>query len=99
MACYDFDYAILLLRQAVDFAEIEHDFVPLRKWVNEVERSGHEGKAIEARQNAPASQEFLLMTLQLVASGSLSPEKALWCINSGQTQEADTKPIRQLLLA
>jgi hypothetical protein len=31
MACYNFDNAILLLRQAVDFAEIEHDFVPLRK--------------------------------------------------------------------
>jgi hypothetical protein len=36
MACHDFNYAILLLRQAIDFAEIKHDFVPLRKWVNEV---------------------------------------------------------------
>jgi hypothetical protein len=36
MACYDFYYAVQLLRQAVDFAEIEHDFVPLRKRVNEV---------------------------------------------------------------
>jgi hypothetical protein len=36
MACHDLNYAILLLRQAIDFAEIKHDFVPLRKWVNEV---------------------------------------------------------------
>jgi hypothetical protein len=42
MAFYDFDYAMQILRQAIDFAEIEHDFVPLRKWVNEVARSDHE---------------------------------------------------------
>ena len=75
MACYDFDYAILLLRQAVDFAEIEDDFVPLRKWVNEVELSGHQAQAIEARLNAPAGQEFLLSTLQAVSLGSLPPRK------------------------
>ena len=42
MACYDFDYAIRSLRQAIDFAEIEHDFIPLRKWANQVEHSGNE---------------------------------------------------------
>ena len=36
MACYDFNYTVQLLRHAVDFAEIEHDFAPLRKLVNEV---------------------------------------------------------------
>jgi len=25
MACYDFEYAMQILRQAVDFAEIEHE--------------------------------------------------------------------------
>ena len=54
MTSYDFDYAILLLRQAIDFAEIEHDFVPLRKWVNEVEQSGHEMGAVDGRLNLPA---------------------------------------------
>jgi hypothetical protein len=34
MACYDMDYALQRLRDAIDFAEIEHDFVPLRKWAN-----------------------------------------------------------------
>jgi hypothetical protein len=42
MACYDFDYAIQSLRQVIDFAEIEHDLIPLRKWANEVEHSVHE---------------------------------------------------------
>ncbi len=28
MACYDFDYAIRSLRQAIDFAEIEHRLHP-----------------------------------------------------------------------
>jgi hypothetical protein len=41
MACYDFDYAIRSLRQAIVFAEIEHDFIPLRKWANEVEHPGN----------------------------------------------------------
>jgi len=30
MANYNFDYTIQILRQAIDFAEILHDFVPLR---------------------------------------------------------------------
>ena len=41
MASYDFDYAIELLRQAIDFAEIERDFIPLRKWANKVKLSGN----------------------------------------------------------
>ncbi len=64
MASYDFDYGIESLRQAVDFAEIVHDFVPLRKWMNEVEQSGHEAKAIEARCNDSTDQDVLLVTLQ-----------------------------------
>ena len=99
MACYDFDYAILLLRQAVDFAEVERDFVPLRKWVNEVEQSGHEAMAIEARLNLPAGQDFLPATLQKVATGSLSPEDALpriraW-LERDQTQELKTKLVTE----
>jgi hypothetical protein len=31
MASYDCDYAIRSLRQAIVFAEIAHDFIPLRK--------------------------------------------------------------------
>lgn len=99
MACYDFDYAIQMLRQAVDFVEIEHDFFPLRRWVKEVELSGHEGKAIEARLNAPSGQDFLLAALQLVAAGSLPPEEALRRIrrllNSGQMQEVEAELVTQ----
>ena len=103
MACYDFDYAMQMLRQAIDFAEIEHDFVPLRKWANEVEQSGHEMEAIEARLNHPAGQDFLLATLQSVAAGSLSPEEALrrirlW-LNSGQMQEAEAELVTQYQFA
>jgi len=91
MPCYDFDYAVQLLRQAVDFAEIEHDFAPLRKWVNDVEQSGHETGAIDARLNLPTGQDIIMATLQSVASGSLSPEEAsqrirLW-LNQDQEQD------------
>jgi hypothetical protein len=95
MACYDFDYAMQMLRKSIDLAEIEHDFVPLRKWANEVERSGCETKAIETRLNHPANQGFLLITLQSVAAGVLSPEEAgrsicLWLNNDQkQNQYAD----------
>lgn len=75
MASYDFDYAILLLRQAVDFAEVERDFVPLRKWVNEVEAAGYELEAVDDRLNFPAGQEVLAATLQSNASGLHSSEE------------------------
>jgi hypothetical protein len=77
MACYDFDYAIRSLRQAIDFAEIEHDFVPVRKLANEVEHSGHELGATDIRFNSASTQDFLEATLQSVASGILPPEEAL----------------------
>jgi hypothetical protein len=35
----DFDYAIRSLRQAIDFAEIEHNFIPLCMWADEVNHS------------------------------------------------------------
>jgi hypothetical protein len=103
MANYDFDYAIGSLRQAVDFAEVEHDFVPLRKWVNEVEQSGHELQAMESRLNLPAGQEVLLSILNLVAAGSVSPEDALqqvrrW-LNNGVTQEVETELSHQYQFA
>jgi hypothetical protein len=95
MANYDFEYAILLLRQAIDFTEIEHDFVPLRKWVNEVEQSGHGLEAIETRLNQPAGQDVLLVNLRSVAAGSVSPEEALLLIrcwlNSGQLWAVETE--------
>jgi hypothetical protein len=88
MACYDFDYAVHILRQAIDFAEIENEYVPLRKWANEVERSGHELTAMDCRLNLPAGQEVLFATLQTVASGTLPPEEAIILIrrwlNCGQ---------------
>ena len=88
MACYDFDYALLILLQSIDLAEIEHDFVPLRKWANEVERYCHGLEIIEARLNRPTGQDFLLVTLQLVAAGVLSPEEAIqricFWLNNGQ---------------
>jgi hypothetical protein len=102
MASYDFDYAIELLRQAIDFAEIERDFVPLRKWVNEVEQSGHDLGAMDGRLNLPAGQDVLLAALQSVAAGTLSPEEALhrisrW-LNSGQVAVIETEltPVYQL---
>jgi hypothetical protein len=95
MACYDFDYAIQRLRQAIDFAEIERDFVPLRKMVNEVEASGHELEVMDGRLNLPAGQEVLMTTMQSVAAGSVSPEEAIlrirrW-LNSGQVQVVETE--------
>lgn len=93
--CYDFDYAIQMLRQAIDFAEIEHDFVPLRKWVNKVEEAGQEMGAIEARMNLSTGQEVLMVILQSVAAGSFFPEEALlrircW-LTSGQLQVVETE--------
>lgn len=99
MACYDFEYAMQMLCQSIDFAETEHDFVPLRKWANEVEQSGCEIKAIEY----PAGQDVLLATLQLVAAGSLSPEEAgqrirLW-LNHNQEQDQRVVLIKQYQFA
>jgi hypothetical protein len=95
MACYDFDYAIQNLRQAIDFAEIEQDFAPLRKWVNEVEESCHELEAVETKLNQPTGQDVLIATLQSVAAGSVSPKEALlhiqlW-LNSNQLQAVETE--------
>ena len=103
MASYDFDYAILILRQAVDFAEIEGDFVPLRKWVNEVEESGHGLEAMDDRLNYPPGQEVLMRNLQSVAAGKISPREALlrirrW-LNNGQMQAVDTELTHQYQLA
>jgi hypothetical protein len=99
MTSYDFDYTILILRQAIDFAEIEHDFVPLRKWVNEVEQSGHDMGAMDGRLNLQAGQDILMATLQSVAAGSVSSEEALlrirrW-LNSGQVQAVETELTHQ----
>ena len=103
MASYDFDFAIESLRQAIDFAEIERDFGPLRKLVNEVELSGHELGAMDGRLNFPAGRDVLLATLQSVAAGSVSPEEALlrirrWLV-SGQVQAGETELTPQYLFA
>jgi hypothetical protein len=95
MASFDFDYAIESLRQAVDFAEIERDFVPLRKLVNEIEQSGHDLGAMDGRLNLPAGRDVLMATLQSVADRSVSPEEALlrirrW-LNRGQAQEVEAE--------
>jgi len=103
MTSYDFDYTILILRQAIDFAEIDHDFVPLRKWVNEVEQSGHDMGAMDGRLNLRAGQDVLTAILQSVAAGSVSPEEALrqvrrW-LNSGQVQAVETELTKQYQFA
>jgi hypothetical protein len=103
MTSYDFDYTILILRQAIDFAEIEHDFVPLRKWVHEVEQSGHDMGAMDGRLNLQAGQDILMATLQSVAAGSVSSEEALlrirrW-LNSGQVQAVETELAKQYQFA
>jgi hypothetical protein len=91
MACYKMDYALHRLRNAIDFAEIEHDFVPLRKMANEVENSCRELEAVETRLKNSAGQDFIMTTLQSVAAGLLPPEEAsrrihLWLIR-GQSQD------------
>jgi hypothetical protein len=77
MASYDFDYTILKLRQAVDFAEVEHDFIPLRKLVNEVERSGQKLEAKESSVTSISGSEILLSILKEVSTGALFPEEAV----------------------
>jgi len=103
MSSYEFDYTILLLRQAIDFAEIERNFVPLRKWINEVEQSGHEMEAMEGRLNLPAGQDVILATMRLVASGTVSPEEALLSIRRwltcGELQVVATELTHQEQLA
>ena len=99
MTSYDFDYAIQLLRQAIDFAEVEDDFVLLRKWANEVERSGQELEAIEGRLNLPAGQQVLLSMLKSVSNGTLSPEEAFQKVRhwlaDGQVPNPKTEPVPQ----
>jgi hypothetical protein len=99
MSSYDFDYTITILRQAIDFAEIERDFVPLRKWVNEVDHSGHELEAMDGRLNLPAGQDVILTTMRSVASGTVSPEDALLTVrrwlNLGELQIVATELTRQ----
>jgi len=103
MACYDFEYAMQMLCQSIDLAEIEHDFVPLRKWANEIERSCHGLEVIEARLNRPTGQGFLLGTLQSVAAGVFFPEEAsrricLW-LNNGQKPDQDAGIAKQYQFA
>jgi hypothetical protein len=95
MASYDFDYAIQLLRQAVDFAETERNFTPLRKWVNEVEQSGLEMGALDGRLNLPAGGDVLLATITSVAAGVVTPDEALthirrW-LNCGEVQAVEIR--------
>ncbi len=45
MTVYDLEHILAMLRDATDFAEIEKDFVPLRKWLIELE------KAIESNES------------------------------------------------
>jgi hypothetical protein len=33
------EYCIEMIRQSINFAEMEHDFAPARKWVNRLEAS------------------------------------------------------------
>jgi hypothetical protein len=87
--------AIRSLSQAIDFAEIERAYIPARKWANEIERSGHELEEMDNRLNLPVGQDVLLATLQSVAAGALSPDKALlnirrW-LNSGETTAVKIK--------
>ena len=93
--CYDFEYAMQILCQAIDFAEIDGDFVPLCRRVNEVEQSVHEMEAIEDRLNLRAGQDVLMAALQSVAAGSVSPKEALlriqYWLNYGQMQAVETE--------
>lgn len=101
MTCYNFDYAMQMLRQAINFAETEQDFVALRRWANEIEESCHGLEAIETRLNRSSGQDFLLITLQSVADSVFSPEDAstricLW-LNNGLQQDQDSGITKQYL--
>ena len=103
MACYELDYALERLRSAIDFAEMERDFVPVRIMANEVENSCREYLAVETRLNQHASRNVLMATLQSVEAGSLSPEEALlrirrW-LNSGQVPAVEAELTQQYQLA
>ena len=67
--------------------------------MNEVEQSGHEAQAVEARLKAPAGQDFLLAILHSVAVGSLSADVALprihFWLESGKKQKAEAEPVTQ----
>ena len=39
IATYDLEYILKMLRQAADFAEMDGDFQPLRKWLYELDRA------------------------------------------------------------
>jgi hypothetical protein len=60
-------------------------------------------EVIEARLNRPTGQDFLLVTLQSLAAGMLSPEEAgrricLW-LNNGQKQDQDAGIAKQYQFA
>jgi hypothetical protein len=44
MSYYDIEYIAEMIRQAADFAEIEKDFISLRKWIYELENTIEEMK-------------------------------------------------------
>jgi hypothetical protein len=103
MATYDFDYALWMLRQAIDFAEMEQDFVPLRKWTNKLEQSSQELEAIRNRLTLPAGQQILLATLQSASEGAISPDDALQQIQnwvaSGQVPVQKSELVPQFQFA
>ena len=39
IATYETDYILKMLRDAADYAEMEGDFQPLRKWLYELDRA------------------------------------------------------------
>ena len=53
MATYDLDYALAQLRQAIDYAEMDGDFQPARKWLNEVETAAKEPFIIKDGVSSP----------------------------------------------
>jgi len=59
MANYDLDYALEHLRQAIDYAEIEGDFWPARRWMIEVEKSIEECMKDCMQSNPTLPNEFI----------------------------------------
>jgi len=43
-APYEFDHALKMARQAIDYAEQTGDFTKVRQWINEVQRAHDEEK-------------------------------------------------------
>lgn len=53
---YDLNYALSCMRDAIDYAEMDGDFQPARKWLNELEKSIKSSMSVSAEQESTAAE-------------------------------------------